>query len=144
MKKIKLTAYDKSIEVNDAKVFLYLMLKQSRKILIFSGGFVLLLILLDIIARNVLDYFESSYLEPLNQIHLLIQIINDNFGLKFLDFFKDIIVISAGVLGVIFGLFYTSFLNIITTKYANMHYNISLKMIEQKTIKWTCNKKLDK
>lgn len=111
------------------------MLKQSSKILIFSAGYVLTLILVDSIARVLLEHLKSSYLEPLNQIHLLIEIINEKFGLKFIDFFKDVIVISAGVLGVIFGLFYTSFLNIITTKYANMHYNISLKMIEQKTIK---------
>lgn len=135
MDKIKLTAYDKSIEFNDAKAFFNLMLQQSKKILIYSIGFVLTLILIDSIARFLLEQLKSSYFEPFNQIHLLIKILNEKFGLKFLDFFKDVIVISAGVLGVIFGLFYTSFLNIITTKYANMHYSISLKMIEQKTIK---------
>ncbi|WP_424495321.1 hypothetical protein [Salinimicrobium sp. GXAS 041] len=135
MNKIKLTAYDKSIQFNDTKVFLNLMLKQSSKILIFSAGYVLILILIDSIARVLLEHLKSSYFEPFNQIHLLIEIINKKFGLKFIDFFKDVIVISAGVLGVIFGLFYTSFLNIITTKYANMHFNISLKMMEQKTIK---------
>lgn len=53
---------------------------------------------------------------------------------KNIERFADLISVSAGVLGVILGLFYTAFLTLISTKYSNISNSIRSLVIDQKAI----------
>jgi hypothetical protein len=56
------------------------------------------------------------------------------YYLQDLERFVDVVSVSAGILGVILGLFYTAFLTLITTKYSNINSTIRSLIIEQKSI----------
>jgi hypothetical protein len=99
-----------------------------------SVVYICILICFDFVARQLAFAFCNSTNNFLNQIADLIYKINEVIGIKFLDYFKDVIVIVAGVLGVILGLFFTTFMSIITTKYSNFNGIIINQLLEHKLI----------
>ncbi len=56
------------------------------------------------------------------------------FGIRQVDYLIEVINVSAGILGVLLGLFYTAFLTIIATKYSNINSTIGALLVEQKTL----------
>lgn len=50
------------------------------------------------------------------------------------EYFSEVVSISAGILGVLLGLFYTAFLTIIATKYSNVNSIISIELLENKSL----------
>lgn len=110
------------------------LIRNSIQGLLVSVVFIGLLIGIDYLSREVTRTLCNSYNNFLNSIADFFYNVNDIIGIKFLDYFKDVIVIVAGVIGVILGLFFTTFLNIITAKYSNINSVITRQLLEQKTI----------
>ena len=110
------------------------LIRNSIQGLLVSVVFIGLLIGIDYLSREITSSLCSSNNNLLNSIADFFYKINDIIGIKFLDYFKDVIVIVAGVIGVILGLFFTTFLNIITAKYSNINSVITSQLLEQKTI----------
>jgi hypothetical protein len=110
------------------------LFSSSKQGLLISILFIGFLLGLDYGARQITSYLCSSTDNTLNFCADFLYKVNDLIGVKFLDYFKDVIVIVAGVLGVILGLFFTTFLNIITSKYSNINSTIISQLLEQKVI----------
>ncbi|MEX0980662.1 MAG: hypothetical protein WDZ47_01110 [Bacteroidales bacterium] len=134
MKKFRLAYYDMKNAASESFSFLRSLFNASKQGIIISVIFIGILIGFDFVARRITELLSFSTNNRLNSISDFIYRINDLIGIKFLDYFKDVIVIVAGVLGVIFGLFFTSFLNIITTKYSNINSTITYQLLNQKVI----------
>lgn len=110
------------------------MFSSSKQGFLISILFIGFLLSLDYGARKITIYLCFSANNTLNSCADFFYKVNDFIGVKFLDYFKDVIVIVAGVLGVILGLFFTTFLNIITSKYSNINSTIISQLLEQKVI----------
>lgn len=134
MKKLKLSYYDKKISTLENIGFLKRLFSSSKQGLLISILFIGSLLGLDYGARQITSYLCSSTDNTLNFCADFLYKVNDLIGVKFLDYFKDVIVIVAGVLGVILGLFFTTFLNIITSKYSNINSTIISQLLKQKVI----------
>ena len=134
MKKLKLKYYDNKTNVIENLSFLKRLINSSKQGLILSILFIAFLVALDFGARQMTILFDNSSSNFLNSCADLFYKINKVIGVKFLDYFKDVIVIVAGILGVILGLFFTTFLNIITSKYSNINSSIINQLLEQKVI----------
>ncbi len=134
MSKIKLKYYDNKISFKENLSFLGNVIKSSKEGFVVAIFLILVLLTFDYISRKAVAFFCISNKNFLNDIADLIYSINDLIGLKFLDYFKDVIVIVASVLGVILGLFFTTFLNIVTSKYSNINSSIVSQLLNQKTI----------
>jgi hypothetical protein len=134
MKNIKLAYYDKKNIFSENISFLKGMFRTSLWGLSLSVVYIAILIGFDYGIRQLVICFDNSSNITLNRIAEILYKINDAVGIKFLDYFKDVIVIVAGVLGVILGLFFTTFMNIITTRYANINSVIIFQLLEQKQI----------
>ncbi|MBN1637922.1 MAG: hypothetical protein JW866_03075 [Ignavibacteriales bacterium] len=134
MKRVSLLFFDGKQGLKENFYFIRNIIKNSSKSLLISILFVGLLILLDFLAREFKTVLLDSSKTFFNNIGNLLIRFNDLFGLKFLDYFKDVIVIVAGILGIILGLFFTTFLNIITSKYSNINSTIVNQLIKQKVI----------
>jgi len=134
MKNLKLTYYNKKIILSENIGFLRGMLNTSKSGLLISVVYIGFLVGLDSVARQSAIVFCNSTNIFLNQIADILYKINEVIGIKFLDYFKDVIVIVAGVLGVILGLFFTTFMSIITTKYSNFNGIIINQLLEHKLI----------
>jgi hypothetical protein len=134
MKNIKLTYYDKKKTLSENIGFLRGLFRTSLWGFLLSVAYIAVLIGLDFGIRQLTFYFDYSSYNILNCIACVLYKTNDVIGIKFLDYFKDVIVIVAGVLGVILGLFFTTFMNIITTRYANINSVIIYQLLEQKQI----------
>jgi hypothetical protein len=133
-KKLKLTYYDKRVNASENLEFLKRLLNSSKQGLLISFCFIGVLIGLDFGIRQIAKFLCNSTINFLNSFADILYKINDVIGIKFLDYFKDVIVIVAGILGVILGLFFTTFLNIVTSKYANINSVITYQLLEQKVI----------
>ena len=134
MKKLKLSYYDKKISTLENIGFLKRLFSSSKQGLLISILFIGFLLGLDYGATQITSYLCSSTDNTLNFCADFLYKVNDLIGVKFLDYFKDVIVIVAGVLGVILGLFFTTFLNIITSKYSNINSTIISQLLEEKVI----------
>ena len=134
MKKFKLLYYDNKIRTLENIGFVKRLFDSSKKGLFISIIFIVFLLGLDYGARQIISYLCSSTDKTLNFCADFLYKVNTLIGFKFLDYFKDVIVIVAGVLGVILGLFFTTFLNIITSKYSNINSTIINQLLEQKVI----------
>lgn len=134
MKRLTLKYFDAKQEFQENANFLKRLISNSLEGLFVSILFIGTLIGLDYLARELVISLCNSNKNYLNSVADIIHRINNIIGIKFLDYFKDVIVIVAGVLGVILGLFFTTFLNIITTKYANINSAIINQVLKQKTI----------
>jgi hypothetical protein len=134
MKNLKLTYYNKKIILSENIGFLRGMLNTSKSGLLISVVYIGFLVGLDSVARQSAIVFCNSTNIFLIQIADILYKINEVIGIKFLDYFKDVIVIVAGVLGVILGLFFTTFMSIITTKYSNFNGIIINQLLEHKLI----------
>ncbi len=134
LKRLKVTYYDKKTEFKENIGFLKRLFNSSKQGLLISVIFIGTLVGLDIGAREIVNTLCFSTNNTFNSIADYLLRINDIIGVKYLDYFKDVIVIVAGVLGVILGLFFTTFLNIITSKYSNINSTIISELLEQKII----------
>jgi len=134
LKRLTLKYFDTKQELQENADFLKRLVRNSLEGLLVSILFIGTLIGLDYLARELVISLGNSNKNYLNSVADIIYRINNIIGIKFLDYFKDVIVIVAGVLGVILGLFFTTFLNIITTKYANINSAIINQVLKQKTI----------
>ena len=134
MKNLKLTYYNKKTILSENIGFLRGMLNISKSGLWISVAYIGFLVSFDFIARQLAFVFCNSTNSFFNQIADILYKINEVIGIKFLDYFKDVIVIVAGVLGVILGLFFTTFMSIITTKYSNFNGIIINQLLEHKLI----------
>lgn len=134
MKKLKLIGYDNRVKLQGNLGFLKIVVKNSLQGFLISIGFIACLVLIDFIARYIYESFGESDYFILNVFADFFNNINKVIGVKFIDYFKDVIVIVAGILGVILGLFFTTFLNIISAKYSNISSVVISQLQEQKTI----------
>ena len=134
MKRLKLTYYDKKTITSENLGFLKRLFNSSKHGLLASIIFIGVLLGLDFGARHMASVLSNSSSNILIFFAHILYKINELIGLKFLDYFKDVIVIVAGILGVILGLFFTTFLNIITSKYSNINSVIINQLLEQKVI----------
>lgn len=134
LKRLKLTYYDKKTRLKENIGFFKRLFNSSKQGLLISIVFIGILVGLDIGSRELVNLLSSSTSNTLNSLADYLYRINDFIGVKYLDYFKDVIVIVAGVLGVILGLFFTTFLNIITSKYSNINSTIINELLEQKII----------
>lgn len=115
MKRLKLKYFDAKNVLAENVKFLIGLIKISLEGLLISILFIGVLIGIDYFARELFFLLSNSKFNLLNSFANELYEINNIIGIKYLDYFKDVIVIVAGVLGVILGLFFTTFLNIITT-----------------------------
>jgi hypothetical protein len=134
LKKVKLAYYDKKTNLSENFGFLIGILNTSKLGLFVSVLFIGVLIGLDFGIRQLTISFCNSSKDILNQVADILYKINEVIGVKFLDYFKDVIVIVSGILGVILALFFTTFMNIVTTKYSNFNSVIINQLLEQKLI----------
>jgi len=134
LRRLKVTYYDKIVDFKENLGFLKRLFNSGKHGLLISVIFIGILIGLDIGAREIASWLSLSTNSTLNQIEDFLYNVNGFIGIKYLDYFKDVIVIVAGVLGVILGLFFTTFLNIITSKYSNINSTIISQLLEQKII----------
>lgn len=134
MRNLKLSYYNKKTILSENIGFLKGLLNTSKSGLWVSVVYIGFLVGLDFIARQLAFVFCNSTCSFLNQIADIVYKINEVIGIKLLDYFKDVIVIVAGVLGVILGLFFTTFMSIITTKYSNFNGIIINQLLEHKLI----------
>ena len=134
MKRFNLLFFDSKQGLKENFFFIRNILKNSSKSLLISILFVGFLILLDFLGREIKNELLNSSRAFYNNIGIFLVSVNELFGLKFLTYFKDVIVIVAGILGIILGLFFTTFLNIITSKYSNINSTIINQLIKQKVI----------
>lgn len=112
------------------RIFQFCMKGFLLSILILVG-----LTILDYVARSAVTYMDTfPNASILCMLSEKVRAINNRVGIKNIDYLADVVSISAGVLGVLLGLFYTAFLSIITTKYSNTNSTISLRILEQKTL----------
>ena len=117
MKKLKVTYYDKKIGLKENIGFFKQLFNSSKQGLLVSVIFIGTLVGLDIGAREIVNTLSSSTNNTFNSLADYLLKINAFIGVKYLDYFKDVIVIVAGVLGVILGLFFTTFLKFSTLLY---------------------------
>lgn len=134
MKRLKVIYYDKKAGLKENLGFFKRLFISSKQGLLISVIFIGTLVGLDFAARELVNSLLYSTNNTLNNFADYLYRINDYIGVKYLDYFKDVIVIVAGVLGVILGLFFTTFLNIITSKYSNINSTIISELLEQKII----------
>ncbi|GAB1414720.1 hypothetical protein MASR2M117_01260 [Paludibacter sp.] len=134
MRNLKLTYYNKRTILSENIGFLNGLFNTSKSGILVSVLFIGVLVGLDSVARQLAIVFCNSSNNVLNLIANILYKINEVIGIKFLDYFKDVIVIVAGVLGVILGLFFTTFMSIITTKYSNFNGVIINQLLEHKLI----------
>ncbi len=134
LKKLKVTYYDKKTDFKENIGFFKRLFNSSKQGLFISVIFIGTLVGLDIGATEIVNALCHSTNNTLNSVADYLLKINNFIGIKYLDYFKDVIVIVAGVLGVILGLFFTTFLNIITSKYSNINSTIISEILEQKII----------
>lgn len=134
MRNLKLTYYNKKTTLSENIGFLKGLLNKSKSGLLISVLFIGVLVGLDFGIRHLTIFFCNSSYHILNKIADVLYKINDAIGIKFLDYFKDVIVMVAGVLGVILGLFFTTYMNIITTKYSNFNGIIINQLLKHKLI----------
>ncbi len=134
MENLKLSYYNKKTILSENIGFLRGLFSTSKSGLLVSVLFIGGLVGLDSVARQLAIVFCNSSNNVLNQIADILYKINEVIGIKFLDYFKDVIVIVAGVLGVILGLFFTTFMSISTTKYSNFNGVIINQLLEHKLI----------
>jgi len=134
LKKLKLYYYDKKNSTIENVSFFKNLLNSSGQGFLISVFFIAFLVCIDYGARQLAIVFCNSTNNLLNTIADWIYLTNTIIGVKYIDYFKDIIVIVAGILGVILGLFFTTFLNIITSKYSNINSIIVNELLKQKVI----------
>jgi len=134
MGNLKFTYYNKKTTLSENIGFLRVLLNTSKSGLLISVLFIGVLVGLDFGIRHLTIFFCNSSYNILNKIADVLYKINDTIGIKFLDYFKDVIVMVAGVLGVILGLFFTTYMNIITTKYSNFNGVVIKQLLEHKLI----------
>lgn len=134
MKKLNLILFDSKIWLIENIFFIKNIIRNCFTGFLISILYVGFLIFLDFLGRDLKGTLLNSSISYINNIGNLITRFNEIIGVKVLDYFKDVIVIVAGVLGIILGLFFTTFLNIITSKYSNINSVIINQLIEQKTI----------
>ncbi len=134
MSDLFLLFFDSKTWVRENILFLKKIIRNSLSSFLISILYIGFLLSLDFLSRELkVALINSTTLNVKNIGYVLIKI-NDIIGVKILEYFKDVIVIVAGVLGIILGLFFTTFLNIITSKYSNINSAIINQLIEQKTI----------
>lgn len=134
MKKIALKIYDGKRELRASYVVLKYSIKNSFGGLLIAAIYIAALCVLDFIGRKIIAYTASCSNKKNHLLSNYLREINTFLAIRHLDYFRDIIVIVTGVLGVILALFFTTFLNIITTKYSNTNNAIINELIEQKVI----------
>ncbi len=134
MEGVKLKFYDRNTIFKETIGFLKKVYDSSRQSFFISILLIVFLVLIDFLARETVKLLFLSDYNFLREFANFISKCNSLFGVKFLDYFKDVIVIVAGILGVILGLFFTTFLNIITSKYSNINSAIINQLLEQKII----------
>jgi len=134
LKNLLLKYFDTNQAIRENFHFFKIFVKNSTQGLLISIVFIGVLIGFDFLSREITTSLCNSNNNFFNAIADFIYNINNVIGIKFLDYFKDVIVIVAGVIGVILGLFFTTFLNIITAKYSNINSVITTLLLEQKTI----------
>ncbi|MDR3704713.1 MAG: hypothetical protein P4L28_02250 [Paludibacteraceae bacterium] len=132
---IKLNLYNLNEKKKDNISFYKMLIKNSLKGFLTSFFFIIFLLLIDSGARHITLLLCESKSNTLNSIAAIIHLINNTIGFKVLDFFKDEIVIVAGVLGVLLGLFYTVIISVLSSKYRNVDTTISELFLQQKIIK---------
>jgi hypothetical protein len=116
------------------KLSIYLI-RDSAKPILISVSLILVFIAVDTTIEYFLGYlshFERQV--PFNKPPLISDLLRRFFAPKNIERFADLISVSAGVLGVILGLFYTAFLTLISTKYSNISSSIRRLIIDQKAI----------
>lgn len=134
MKKIELFYYDKKTNIKEDFNFLKSLIIKSVKGLLISILFIVFLIALDYTAKQIASTLYNSTNSILKTCANFLYEVNNRIGIKYLDYFKDIIVMVSGILGVILALFFTTFLNIITSKYSNLNKTIVRQILEQDQI----------
>lgn len=134
MKRYKLKIFDGYSALTGDLHFIRSLFQGSGKVLLLALLFIGALIGLDYLGHFVFQIIsESSAIWPI-KISATLDRLNHLWGVKDLNFFKDVVVMVAGILGVILGLFFTTFINIITTKYAHLDPIITRQVLEGKVI----------
>lgn len=132
---IRLRWFDFNSNLHDKVLFGRNLFNISWKGITFSIFLLIILLAADFFVRKLV-YFLNSYSNDsvACQLANLAYNINYKIGLKNVNYLVEVVSVSAGVLGVILGLFYTAFITIISTKYSNINSVISFQLLEQKSI----------
>ncbi|MEP3390494.1 MAG: hypothetical protein ABJO02_20040 [Reichenbachiella sp.] len=115
--------------------FIKRLIKLSSKGILYSLLAIGLLLLTDYLILSI-----NEVLQQQNATSIGCALAESNFmftiihGVKQLDYLIEVINVSAGILGVLLGLFYTAFLTIIATKYSNINSTIGSLLLEQKPL----------
>ncbi len=131
MNRIKIAATDIKNTISESFGFANVLLYSARSIVLYAILFIGFLLLLD--RLNVI-ITTASLVSKWDIVRWIAEIgvdINDVIGVKCVDYFRDILVMVAGVLGVILGLLFTTTISIIATKYSNISTTISSLVLEQ-------------
>ncbi len=103
----------------------------------FFASIILLafLLLTDFLARHLFNWlYNSAGNSVACKVAYFFISINDYVGVKSIERLSDLVSIGAGILGVLLGLFYTAFLTIVATKYANINSVARFYLLEDKVI----------
>ena len=131
MNRIKIVATDIKSTMSENLSFTKVVLYGGGSIVLYAIFFVVFLLLLDwlnIVTTTASLRSDFSVIRSIAQAGVQF---NDIVGVKCIDYFKDILVMVAGVLGVILGLLFTTTISIIATKYSNISTAISSLVLEQ-------------
>jgi hypothetical protein len=134
MKRYKLKIYDGKTALKSDLHFIWSLFRKNGKAILLAALFIGALVGLDYLGRFVFHALYESSTTLLMKLYTILNRLNHLLGVKYLDFFKDVVVMVAGILGVILGLFFTTFINIISTKYAHLNPIITREVLEGKVI----------
>lgn len=131
MNRIKIAAIDIKNTISESFGFANVLLYSARSNVLYAILFIGVLLLLDWMNIVITPASLVSRWGIVRWIAELGVDINNVIGVKCVDYFRDILVMVAGVLGVILGLLFTTTISIIATKYSNISTAISSQVLEQ-------------
>jgi hypothetical protein len=122
-------------------IYIKQVLAIGRKTALFTALSLLLLLLIDLIADNIYTFLEyhatsSEQGSVICWFWTLDYRLNEFFPVKDVSQLAYGITIGASVLGVLLGLFFTTFLTIVSTRYANISSTIRTQLLEQPIINY--------
>ena len=133
--RFRLWVYNSRGEIAGRRGYAWRIIKSSISGLVMAVVAITLLILIDNYSRRLFGWLENFHEGTLgNFFYNVFKEIGDLFYIVDMDRLSDVVSLSAGILGVLLGLFYTVFLTIISTKYSNVDLQISTLFMKRKSL----------
>lgn len=128
-------------DMRTGNIYFKQVLNIGKRTVIFTAFSLFVLLLIDLIAGNIYNSLEqhaalSDQGSMTCRFWTLVYGLNEIFPVKDVSQLAYGITIGASVLGVLLGLFFTTFLTIVSTRYANISSTIRTQLLEQPIINY--------